>query len=156
MKHMIVCLLGLFLTTSLLSQGEDPQLRKEMEAVYLKWDTLAQKGDLKGLLAMIHPSFVQIDEDGKRTNYAQFKKELTEILKMIREIKSHTVVHHVYGNREECYAWVTTKASFKMKQGEKWQTVSFTMHAAETLKRTPKGWQFVLSQSLPKESVIGQ
>lgn len=155
MKRMALCMFGLYLAASVLAQAEDGELRKEMEALYLKWDTLAQKGNIKGLLAMIHPSFVQIDEDGKRTNYAQLKKELVEIFKTIRDIKSNTIVHHVYGNQEECYAWVTTKASFKIKRGNKWESVSFTMHAAETLKRTPRGWQFILSQSLPKGSVIG-
>lgn len=142
-------LLALLVASMAVSQPEDPQLRKEIEAFYAKWDKLVGANNVKGLIDMIDPSFVQVDPDGKKMTYAEMRGQMMAMLDSVREPKSKITLERVYAQGDETVAWVTMVSSFKMQAGKKWKPMSFTMKFAETIKRTPKGLKFVFSQALP-------
>jgi len=131
------------------AQAEDPQLRKEIQQVYTRWDKAAAAGDVDTMISMIDPSFVAIDKNGKVTNYADARKQFQGIFKTIKDPKSKITVNQIQEQGDEVVAWITMTVSFKAKQGDKWAPVSFTAKFAETLKRVGGQWKFVLAQELP-------
>ena len=131
------------------AQGENPQVRKELQKFYAKFDQACMTGDVKTLNSMIHPTFVQTHADGKTSNAAQVKKELAGMVKISKDAKCKITVDQIQSQGSEAVAWVTMKMSFKMKQGNKWEPVSFTGKYAETLKKFDGKWMFVASQELP-------
>jgi ketosteroid isomerase-like protein len=131
------------------AQAENPELRKQVEAVYAKWDRLTAKKDLDGLWELIDPSFVGVDLDGNRATAAEAKKHLAEILKQTHDLKSRIKVDQVQGNHDEVVAWVTMTVTWKEKVDGKMEQMKFTAKFAETLKRTKDGWRFTFSQMLP-------
>ncbi len=131
------------------AQKEDPQLRKEIQAYYLMIDRQAMKGDFTASLKALDPSYVLVDKDGKTTTYAEIKK-LTEGLKgKVRNVKASTVVKFVQSQGAEAVAWIETKLSFQLRDGNDWISTSSTERAAESFKKTPTGWKCYYSQGLP-------
>ncbi|MGI8923137.1 MAG: nuclear transport factor 2 family protein [Fimbriimonadales bacterium] len=149
--RMLIAAVAACLATGSLAQAENPQLRKEIEAVYAKWDALVAKGDLKGLIAMLDPSFVSTDTQGKVTNYEETKKFMASIFKTTKDARMKSTVNHIQAQSHEVVAWMTMKVSFKMKKGDKWVPTTFTGRFAETLKRIDGRWKFVASQEFPPE-----
>jgi ketosteroid isomerase-like protein len=143
-KLIAVALLGA-LAVSAVSQGEDPQIRREIQAVYAKWDKLVGEGNVKALMAMIDPSFVATDAEGNTMSYGEVRKMFEDMLKSLREPKSKITVNQIQQQGDEVVAWVTMKASAKMKQGDKWVPMAFTMKFAETFKRVNGQWKFIAS-----------
>lgn len=130
-------------------QGENPEVRKEIQKFYAQWDKAVMDADVKTLSSMIHKSFVQTHADGKTSNAAQVKKEMSEMIKMGKDTKCKITVDQIQSQGNEAVAWVTMKMSFKFKQGNKWEPVSFVGKYAETLKKFDGKWMFVASQELP-------
>ncbi len=145
----LIALLAVMLPTVCLTQAEDPALRKEIEAVYKKFDALVAKGDTKSIFEMVHDSFIQVDAEGKTMNKEQMKNEHKQVLESTRDAKSKCVVNVIHDHGTEVVAWITMRVDFKVKDGNKWVPVSFTGKFAETLVRTPQGWKFTHSQMLP-------
>jgi len=139
----------LLLASVALGQGEDPQVRKEIQQFYGQFDKACMTGDVKKLNSMIHSSFVQTHADGKTSNAAQVKKEISEMVKITKDAKCKITVNQIQSQGNEAVAWVTMKMSFKMKQGSKWVPTNFTSKYAETLKKFDGKWMFVASQELP-------
>jgi ketosteroid isomerase-like protein len=131
------------------AQAEDPQVRKEIQRHYAKWDKLVAEGDFKSLFAMLDPSFVGMDKNGRAANCAAAKKQIESMFKNVREPKSKIVVKQIQSQGSEVVAWVSMTASFKMKQGSSWKPMSFTSNFAETLKKIDGQWRFTASQELP-------
>ena len=131
------------------SQGESPQVRKELQKFYAQWDKAVMAGDVKTLHSMIHPTFVQTHADGRTSNAAQVKKEMPGMFKMAKDTKCKITLDQIQSQGNEAVAWCTMRMSFKMKQGNKWEPVSFTGKYAETLKKFDGKWMFVASQELP-------
>lgn len=131
------------------AQGENPQVRQELQKFYAKWDQACIKGDVKALTSMIHPTFVQTHANGKTSNAAQVKKEMAGVIKISKDAKCKIKIDQIQSQGDEAVAWVTMKMSFKMKQGNKWMPMSFNMKFAETLKKFNGNWMFVASQELP-------
>ncbi len=131
------------------SQPEDPSLRKEIEAVYAKWDSLVAKRDIKGLWAMIDPSFVGVDLDGRAVPYAEGKEHFEQMMAQMQGIRSRIKVDHVYGDHREVCAWVTLHVTWEEKVNGRAVRREFSSKFAETLRWTGKGWRFTYSQMLP-------
>ncbi len=131
------------------AQAENPELRKQVEAVYAKWDRLVAKKDVDGLSAMLDASFVGVDLDGNRATAAEARKHFEAMLAQMHDIKSKIKADHVYGDNNEMVAWVTLTVTWKQKVGGKMEQMKFTAKFAETLKRTKDGWKFTYSQMLP-------
>lgn len=131
------------------AQAENPKLRKQIEAVYAKWDRLVAKKDLDGLWAMLDPSFVGVDLDGNRATAAEGRKHFEGLLAEMHDLRSTIKVDQVQGNSDEVVAWVTATVAWKRKVGGKMEQMKFTAKYAETLKRTKDGWKFTFSQMLP-------
>ncbi len=144
------CLFAALIATLASAQPENPQIRKEVQAVYTKWDRLVAKADIEGMLALLAEDFVSIDVEGNVHNRAEVVKEF-QAFKDVREPRSKIRVDHVYWDEQEAVAWVTMEASFLVKQGGKWERMTFTGKFAETLRKGPSGWKFVCSQQLPDE-----
>lgn len=140
-------LLGTFAIA--ISQAENAALRKEIEGVYKKFDSYVAKGDMKSVLNMLDDSFIQVDVDGNTMNKAQMKNAIESMAKIVKDAKSKCVVNSVHEQGREVVAWITMKMDFKMKDGDKWVPVSYTGKFAETLVKTPQGWKFTYSQTLP-------
>ena len=149
MKALQLLLISLLLSCLALAQGEDPQVRKELQKFYAQWDKAVMAGDVKTLSSMIHPTFVQTHADGRTSNAAQVKKEMAGMMKLGKDTKCKITVDQIQSQGNEAVAWCTMKMSFKMKQGNKWEPVSFTGKYAETLKKFDGKWVFVASQELP-------
>lgn len=89
------------------AQAGNAELRKQVEAVYAKWNRLMAKKDLDGLWAMIDPSFVGVDEDGNRATGTEVRKQFEAMLAQTHDVKSTIKVDQVQGNNDEVVAWVT-------------------------------------------------
>jgi ketosteroid isomerase-like protein len=148
--RLAISFLAMALGAAAFAQAENPQIRKEIEAVYLKWDMLVAKGDTKGLLAMIDKSCAMTDIEGQTHYYPEVKKEFESMFKGVRNQKSTITIHEIQEQGSEVVAWVSMKISFQQKQGNKWTPVSFTGRYAETLRRIGGQWKFVAAQELPK------
>jgi ketosteroid isomerase-like protein len=127
----------------------DDAIRKEIEGVYAKWCKLAAKEDAKGLMAMLHPDFVQIDINGGKTTVADFKAMMDQLLPITRNIKCDVKIERFDSYANEVTVWTTFSMTMQMKQGRKWAPQSFSMRQCEVLVKTNKGWQFKLSQDFP-------
>lgn len=131
------------------AQAENPELRKQVEAIYAKWDRLTEKKDLKAMWDMLDPSFVGVDLEGNSMTAEEGKEHFEAMLAQMHDIKAKTKVDHVYGDNSEVVAWVTLNVTWKQKVGGKMEQMKFTAKFAETLKRTKDGWKFTYSQMLP-------
>lgn len=146
----IFCLFAALTATFAIAQPENPQIRKEVQAVYTKWDRLVAKADIEGMLALLAADFVSIDVEGNVHNRVEVAK-MFQTFKDVRDARSKIRVDHVYWDEQEAVAWVTMEASFLIKQGGKWERMTFAGKFAETLRKGPSGWKFVCSQELPDE-----
>lgn len=146
-KRSIIALVALCLCAA--GARADEAVRKEIERVYAKWCKLAARKDVKGLMSMLHPSFVQVDIEGRKSTAADFKSMMEQVLPITRNIKCDVKIErfNAYGN--EATVWTTFSMSMQMKQGRKWVPQSFSMRQCEVLLKTGKGWQFTASQDLP-------
>lgn len=144
-------LLGaLALTAS--AQPEDPQLRRELERFYAQHDRLLNAGRDTAVLKLYHPGFVAVDKQGKRTDYAQVKRQFAAMRANVRGARSKTVVKHVRRQgSDEAVAWAEATFSGKAKRGRRWVPFKSTIRFAETLKRTASGWRALYSQDLPAD-----
>lgn len=147
----IVSLLVVLLTAAAFAaaQAENLALRKQVEAVYAKWDRLMAKKDIKALLGMLDSSFVGVDLDGNTATYQEAKAHFETMMAQLQDVKSKIKVDHVYGDNNEVVAWVTMTVTWKQKAGDKMEEMKFTAKFAETLKWTKSGWKFTYSQMLP-------
>jgi ketosteroid isomerase-like protein len=149
MTKIIKCFLVAIMATVAFAQAEEAGLRKEIQAVYAKFDKLVAARDSRGLMAMLDPSFIGTDADGKSIRYAETKQMVTTMLKSMRDPRSTITVQQVQRQGDEVVAYVTMKWSCKMKRGNKWVTESNTEKYAETLKKVNGTWRFFSSQALP-------
>ena len=149
MRRSAIFAVLMLLASLAFAQGENPQVRQELQKFYAKWDQACIKGDVKALTSMIHPTFVQTHANGKTSNAAQVKKEMAGVIKISKDAKCKIKIDQIQSQGDEAVAWVTMKMSFKMKQGNKWMPMSFNMKFAETLKKFNGNWMFVASQELP-------
>ena len=143
---------GVFLVaqaTSAFAQSENPQIRKEIEAVYLKWDKMVAKQDVHGLLAMLDKSFVQTDRNSKVTYYPQVKQQVLSMPMIAKNCKSHITIHEIGEQGNEVVAWITMKVTFQARKGSGWEQRTHTGRYAETLRRINGQWKFVASQEFP-------
>lgn len=147
----ILCLASL----PALAQPEDEALRKEIQAVYRKWDRMMARGDTRGMLAMVDPSWTMVDPSGTRLGYSDMKAMITTLSKQVRNMTSKIVVNSVQGYGDEATAWVTSTESFKMRQGRKWVEVKQTSRYAETLRKVDGQWRFTYTQGLPNPALWG-
>lgn len=131
------------------AQAEDPELRKEIQRFYSEWDRKAEAGDLKALLAMLHPSFTMTDKEGHVSTYSQMKTRMTGLASMMRGFKSKIAVKQVQRQGDEVVAWMDMSVSCMMKQGTKWVPMNMKAKIAETLKQFDGKWKVICSQELP-------
>lgn len=133
------------------AQAEDAALRKEVQAIYTQFDSLVGKGDIKGIMSLLHPTFKSVDPDGKVKTYTQTRLEMESVKEMFKGAKSTIKVENVYRDGEEIAAWITMKVTFQVPDGigKKWKTESFTGKFVETFKRFDGRLMFIRSQMLP-------
>lgn len=148
-RSVFTLILSAVVAASSFAQAEDPALRKEVQALYTRWCQLAAKKDVKALVAMLDPSFQQVDAEGRITTYTQMKSQMESIMAICKDISCKITVDNVYRDGAEITAWGSMTISFKMKQGDKWVPQSFTEKFAETMKRVGGELKFIRSQSLP-------
>jgi ketosteroid isomerase-like protein len=132
-----------------MSQPENPEIRKEIGAVYKKFDEAYSKKDIDGMMALLHGSYMHVDPNGFTSSKAQMRKAQEEALRDIHSIKSKCVVNAIFDHGSEVVAWITMTVHSKFDDGENLISSSFTIRFADTLVRTPKGWRIIYSQVLP-------
>ncbi len=132
------------------------EIRREVERVYSAWDAYVEAGRVEELVKMIDPSFYAIDTEGNRTHYSEAVRMLKEMLSSagkpgskMKDLRSRIKVEAIYLQGDEVVAWVTLKASAKVKENGQWKVQTFEAKFAETLKKFGKTWRFVCSQMLP-------
>lgn len=124
-------------------------VKAEVKAVYAKWAAATEALDLDGLLALLHPSFRQVDVNGNVMGYKDMRKMMESYVGIMKDCKVSFDFARIDGYADEASVWVAFTASFKVKQNGKWVHQKFTAKQYETLKKTPKGWMFTMSQDLP-------
>ena len=132
------------------AQGENPDVRRQIEAVYFKLDRLAEKGDVDGIMAMVSPSVAVIDENGKVTGWNQMRSMTRRMASTMRDIKMNTRIDNIQSQGPEVVAWTTTTASYRQMQNGRWSPMTMTSRCAHTLKMINGRWMFVAAQNLPK------
>jgi len=137
------------------AQVEDAELRKEIQGVYRKWDRLMARGDTKGMLAMVDPSWSMVDPSGMRLDYSDMKSMVSTLSKNVRSMNSRIIVNSVQGYGDEATAWVTSTENFQVRSGRKWVRVQQTNKYAETLKKVDGQWRFSYTQGLPNATYWG-
>src|SRR6185503_12490406 len=130
MMRKLSVLFLLLIASLAFAQSENPTLRKEIQAVYTSFDKMVAAGDVKGICALLDPSFIATDLNGKTTNAAEAKKEMANMMKTIRDQKSQITVNQIQEQGGEVVAWVTMRASGKIKQGDKWVPMVLTQRFA--------------------------
>lgn len=135
------------------AQGEDPGLRKDIEAFYHKTDGLINRGNWEGFLATMAPDAVMADTQGKRMNKAEIREWFMQMKAMMPGLKIKSVVKHArdMGNNE-AVAWVELKLNWKQQNGRRWSPMKLTVRVAESLRRTENGWRTYYSQELPLDA----
>ena len=149
MRNVAVFLL-IVLSALSLAQAENPQLAKEVRQLYSAFDRAVNKGDYEGGFALLDPSFVAVDADGKRMSLKEFRAMVNSMKGQTKDMRSRITVQQVQGDTREAFAWITMIHSFSFRQGSTWQKVSSTEKFVETLKKTAGGWKITYSQVLPK------
>jgi ketosteroid isomerase-like protein len=143
-----VCFVALL--TGAQAQGESPQVRREIEQIYFKLDRLAEKGDANGIMALVSPSVVVMDENGKVTGWIEMRSMTSQMARSMRNIKMHTRIDSIQTQGPEVVAWTTTSASYSQLRNGRWVPMQMTSRCAHTLKRIDDRWMFVAAQNLPK------
>jgi ketosteroid isomerase-like protein len=133
-----------------LAQGENPQIRREIEQVYFKLDRLAEKGDVNGIMAMVSPSVVVTDVNGRVTGWNDMRAMTRQMARTMRDIKMSTRIESIQSQGPEVVAWTTTTASYRQLRNGSWRPMTMTQRCAHTLKRIDGRWLFVAAQNLPK------
>jgi ketosteroid isomerase-like protein len=131
-------------------QGENAQLRKEVTQLYAAFDRAVNTADFNAAFALMDPSFVAVDENGKSMTYKEFKTMVNSMKGVMKDMRSHITVQQVQGNSNEAFVWLTMRHSFSMKEGKTWKKYDMTEKFVETLKKTPSGWKITYSQMQPK------
>ncbi|HZH98249.1 MAG TPA: DUF4440 domain-containing protein [Fimbriimonadaceae bacterium] len=137
------------LTVVALAHPENPELRHEIQKVYRNWDKAVTKEQWRKVLAMTDGSFYMIPLDGPRYSRSEFAEMVSNYKRVIRRPAVDVEVLHVDGSGDEAVAWIHEVASWSEKRGRRWVRETRTRYYADTLKRTPEGWKFTLSQELP-------
>jgi ketosteroid isomerase-like protein len=133
------------------AQAENPQLRKEIHQLYAQLDRAINKGDYEGGFALIDPSFVAVDAEGKKMTYKQFKAMINSMKGQMKGMRSRITVQQVQGDSQEAFAWLTMTHIHSYKEGGAWKKAAMTEKFVETLKKTPSGWKITYSQAVPKD-----
>jgi ketosteroid isomerase-like protein len=136
--------------TSAAAQGEDPQVRKEVERVYFKLDRLAEKGDVDGIMAMVSPNVVVMDVHGRVTGWNEMRSITRQMARSTRDAKMNTRIENIQTQGPEVVAWTTTTVTYGQLRNGRWMPVTMTSRCAHTLKRINGQWMFVAAQNLPK------
>ncbi|MDQ2986954.1 MAG: hypothetical protein M3R13_09585 [Armatimonadota bacterium] len=66
MKRLLLTLMLSLAASFCFAQGENPQVRREIEQVYFRLDRLAEKGDVNGIMAMVSPNVAVTDANGRK------------------------------------------------------------------------------------------
>lgn len=139
--------LAIVLTLPAFAQQEDPQLRREVQDFYGRWDRTMNSGNFRKLLDFMDPSWAMVGPDNSTVTLAQ----MVELGKSFKPgmVRSKIVVNSVQANGDEICAWITGTMSFRTSRRGKWTHV--TERVAETIRRTPSGLKFVYAQVLPND-----
>ena len=147
MKLILGVLLSL-LAVQVFAQGERPEVRKQVENFFAKFDAYIGAKDTKGLFTLFAPGYYSVDKQGKRTELAEWKKGVLGANKTTKDIKSHIQIKNVQLQDQEIVVWIQQKITYTSKQNGKWVTATSTSRWAETLKATDAGLKSVSSQEL--------
>ena len=132
------------------AQGENPQVRREIEQVFFRMDRLAEKGDVNGVMAMMVPGIVVTDENGRVSGWNQMRASARQMASSMRGAKIHTKIESIQTQGPEVVAWTTTTATYRQLRNGSWVPMTMTGRCAHTLKRVDGRWMFVAAQKLPK------
>lgn len=124
-------------------------VQSEVKAVYAKWAACTKAMDLEGLMALLHPSFRQIDINGTSMGFKEMKEMMKSYVGSMKDCTASFDFERIDGFGNEASVWLSFTMKFKQKQGSKWVEQTFSAKQYETLVKTAKGWQFTSSQDLP-------
>lgn len=132
------------------AQSENNDLRAQLQKHYRQFDDSIRANDFQAFISLFHPSYSEVDTQGRTRNFAQFKSLAKGMFDTQKDGKAtSTVVHAQGGFGGEATAWVSVTMHFSTKVNGKWAPMKLTKRYADTLKRTSLGWKFAYSQELP-------
>jgi len=149
MKRLLLVLTVACSATVSMAQGENPQIRREIEQVYFKLDRLAEKGDVNGIMAMVSPSVVVTDVNGRVTGWNEMRAMTRQMANSMRDIKMNTRIESIQSQGPEVVAWTSTTATYRQRKNGAWVPMTMTSRCAHTLKRIDGKWMFVAAQNFP-------
>lgn len=149
MKLKVIWVLALTVISALsFSQGERPNLRKELEDWFSKVDTYIEKSNYNAYWALFHPGYYLVDTQGKRMELPAYKQLIKAMAANGQVIDSHYRVKNVQLQEQEAVAWVQHELTWKEKVNGRWVAKKSTTRWAENLVSAGSGWKFRSSQQL--------
>jgi len=134
---------------STFAQSEETSLRKQMEAIFLKWDKVVMGDSLAAVWPFFHKGYYMVDTEGRRMNFPEFKQMVIQMAKSSKMVSTRTRIWNVQLQDQEAVVWVQNEMVWKEQAGGKWATKRATTRWAENLVRGGiHGWQFRSSQQL--------
>ena len=118
---------------------DDPVLRHEISALYNKWNAATAMGEIKTVLAMVHPKFEYFTPEGTQ-NYRQFCDRVSHAIASSRKMKFGVAIENVEGFGNEAVAWTTYSVSAEFHQGKKWIPFRYKLNLIDTFEKSAKGW----------------
>lgn len=149
MKARLVIGLALSLISALaVSQGERPNLRKELETWFGKVDTYIEKGNMTAFWSLFHPGYYTVDTQGKRMELPAYKQMINGMAQGSKVVDSNIRVKNVQLQDQEAVAWIQHELTWKENVNGKWLAKKSTTRWAENLVSSGGGWKFRSSQQL--------
>jgi hypothetical protein len=149
MKARLLIGLALSLISALaVSQGERPNLRKDLENYFAKVDTYIEKGNMPAFWALFHPGYYTVDTQGKRMELPAYKQMINGMAKGSKVVDSHIRVKNVQLQDQEAVAWIQHEMTWKEMENGRWVAKKSTTRWAENLVSSGSSWKFRSSQQL--------
>ena len=149
-KLVYVYAIAVAMMATAFAQGENPQVRREIEQVFFRMDRMAERGDVNGIMAMMSPKIVVTDANGRVTGWNELRAVGRRMANNMRDAKIHTRIETIQTQGPEVVAWTTTTAQYRQRRNGNWVPMTMTTRCAHTLKLMDRQWMFVASQNLPK------
>ncbi len=158
MRILPVLCLALLVTTA--ARADEAQDEASIRQLYKQADAALAQRDVNGMLAMVAPDFVSVDEAGRTEDLATMRSNLVEILGELSGATARTdiVLLVVKGDR----AWVTAKGvatlTYAALPGHPaMPAIGITQIDVDDWTRTAQGWQLtrddVVMQRSQREAI---
>ena len=130
------------------AQSEENQNRKMAESFFAQLDASINKNKPTVFFSMLAPGYYNVDTDGHKMTYSQFKAGVMQMWSNAKDVTSTTTIKNVQLMNDEEVVWTQQVMTWKMRKGNGWVTMKETTRWAENLKMVDGKWKLASSQQL--------